>query len=124
MLKLGQAGRTLRVVNDQFGSPTSTADLAEATLQLIDHQASGLFHVTNSGVTSWYEFAQSTMKAFGVKADLAPQSTEDWVKSRPKQAKRPLYSVLDCKKYTSVTHQILRDWNEALADYRSDCQRV
>lgn len=124
MVKLAQAGRPLRVVNDQMGSPTSTADLAVATLQLIDHQASGLFHITNEGVTSWYEFARAAVQEFGVEADLAPLTTAEWVKLRPKQARRPMYSVLDAHKYEAVTGKTLRHWSLALRDYRTSCQTV
>lgn len=119
MVKMGQAGRPLRVVSDQFGSPTSTVDLSEATLELVDRSAGGLFHITNSGITSWYEFAQTTLREFGVEADLAPLTTTEWVKLRPKQAKRPLYSVLDGEKYTAITGKTLRHWTEALSDYRT-----
>ena len=124
MVKLAQAGRQLRVVNDQVGSPTSTADLAVATLQLIDHQASGLFHITNEGVTSWYEFARAAVQEFGVEADLAPLTTAEWVKLRPKQARRPMYSVLDAHKYEALTGQTRRHWSLALRDYRTSYQTV
>ena len=124
MVKLARLGRPLRVVNDQFGSPTSTLDLASATLQLIDARAKGIFHVTNEGFTSWYEFARETVREFGVEADLAPVTTSEWVKLRPQQAKRPLYSVLDCQKYRDVTGQSMRQWNEALRDYRISCDLV
>jgi dTDP-4-dehydrorhamnose reductase len=118
IIKLAQAGRPLRVVNDQIGSPTSTVDLAEATLRLIDQKATGLFHVTNAGVTSWYDFAAEILRQFGLAADLAPVTTDEWVRMRPKQAKRPAYSGLDCSAYESLTGQVLRGWKEALAAYQ------
>ena len=118
IVKLAQAGRPLRVVNDQVGSPTLTTDLAEATLRLIDRKASGVFHVTNFGTTTWYEFAEAILKEFGVTADLAPVTTAEWFQIRPKQAKRPAYSVLDGEAYTRATNHRLRPWREALSDYR------
>jgi dTDP-4-dehydrorhamnose reductase len=118
IVKLAQAGRPLRVVSDQVGSPTSTADLAEAALRLIDRKASGIFHVTNFGTTTWYEFAEAILTAFGVTADLAPVTTAEWLRIRPRQAKRPAYSVLDGEAYTSATNHRLRPWREALGDYR------
>jgi dTDP-4-dehydrorhamnose reductase len=119
IVKLALANRPLRVVNDQIGSPTSTVDLAEATLRLLDRKASGIFHVTNSGITSWYEFTAEILRQFAVSADLAPVTTEQWLAMRPKQAKRPAYSALDGSKYTEVTGKAMRDWREALADYRA-----
>lgn len=124
IVKFAQAGRPLRVVKDQVGSPTSTVDLAEATLRLVDHDASGIFHVTNSGTTSWYEFAAETLRQFGVSADLAAVTTDEWLGMRPKQAKRPAYSVLDGSRYTEVTGRKMRDWHEALRDYRASFGNV
>ena len=120
MVKLARAGKPLRVVSDQRGSPTSTLDLADATLRLLDQGAQGVFHLTNSGITSWYDFASATLKAFGISADLAPVTTADWLRVRPKQAKRPAYSGLDCSCYTTATGKTMRPWAEALADYRQN----
>jgi dTDP-4-dehydrorhamnose reductase len=118
IVKLAQAGRPLRVVDDQIGCPTFTVDLAAATLKLIDSSASGIFHVTNSGVTSWYAFAAAILKEFGLSADLSPVTTTHWLELRPKQAKRPAYSVLDVEAYTSAANHSLRHWSEALSEYR------
>ena len=113
------AGRTLRVVKDQVGSPTSTMDLADATLRLLDAKSTGLVHVTNSGTTTWYDFAVAILKAFGLSADLAPVSTAEWLRMRPKQAKRPLYSVLDGTQYQAMTNHTLRHWTKAFEEYRA-----
>lgn len=119
IVKLALAGRPLRVVNDQIGSPTATPDLAEATLRLVDCGASGMFHVTNSGVTSWYGFAKEVLEQFGLTADIGPVTTAEWFKLRPKQATRPSYSVMDTLRYTTATGRTLRPWQEALAEYVS-----
>ena len=120
-VKMARAGRPLRVVDDQFGCPTFTVDLVDATLRLIDKGAQGLFHVTNSGVTTWYKFTEATLREFGVLGDLAPVTTAEWVAMRPKQARRPLYSALDGGAYTRATGQSMRPWQEALHEYRRLC---
>jgi dTDP-4-dehydrorhamnose reductase len=117
IVKLAQAGRPLRVVNDQLGSPTGTPDLADATLRLVDRGAQGVIHLTNSGITSWFEFAKAALEAFGLKADISPVTTAEWFKVRPKQARRPAYSVLDTSRYSDVTGHTPRAWQDALKEY-------
>jgi dTDP-4-dehydrorhamnose reductase len=96
-------------------------DLAQATLRLIEQEAQGILHVTNSGITSWYEFAAATLQTFGVAADLAPVTTADWIRLRPKQARRPAFSGLDCSRYAALTGHVPRPWTEALSAYRESC---
>jgi dTDP-4-dehydrorhamnose reductase len=122
ILSLARAGRSLRVVNDQTGCPTSTVDLAEAALRLNERQASGLFHVTGSGQTTWYEFAKAVLEVFQVESELLPVTTEEWIKMRPRQACRPRYSVLDCSTTTAVTGLQMRPWREALEQYARQLQ--
>lgn len=119
IVKLARAGRPLRIVSDQVGSPTGTVDLAAALFRLVDEKARGIFHLTNSGVTSWFEFASASLKEFGVTSDLAPVTTAEWCRMRPKQARRPAFSVLDGGRYTQVTGQTMPPWQEALAQYRA-----
>jgi dTDP-4-dehydrorhamnose reductase len=118
IVQMARAGRAMRVVDDQFGSPTHTIDLAEATLSLMDKNACGIFHVSNSQTTSWYGFAKATLQAFGLSAGLEPTSTRDWLTTRPRQAVRPAYSAMDCSEFVEVTGQELRPWTDALRDYR------
>jgi len=115
MLKLGRAGKPLRVVNDQICSPTSIADLAEAILALEEAGASGLFHVVNSGAVSWYDFAGMVFATAGVDADLSPVSSDEYAAP----AERPAYSVLNCGKYKQATGRTMRSIEEALAEYLS-----
>jgi dTDP-4-dehydrorhamnose reductase len=75
MLRVAGQGKPLKVVNDQHCSPTYTADLAEATVGLIRAGASGLFHVTNAGGTTWHDFAAEVFRLGGVSADLSPIPT-------------------------------------------------
>jgi len=121
ILKFARAGRPLKVVNDQLGCPTYTTDLARATLNLIDVDAMGIQHVTNSSPTTWFDFANATLQEFGFSPSVLPVSTQEWLRMRPKQAKRPAYSVLDMSDYTATTGQTVRDWREALREYRDEC---
>jgi dTDP-4-dehydrorhamnose reductase len=123
MVQAAQAGKPLSVVNDQFGSPTHTVDLAEAILDLLDSGASGLWHATNSGQTTWFDFATAVLEEFGVKAEISPISSADWAQKRPTSAIRPGYSVLDLAALERRIGRTMRPWRAALADFRAAVQR-
>jgi len=72
------------VVQDQLGSPTSTVDLALATLNLVDRNGQGIFHITTPDKQSWYGFAAAVLEEFKLSADLTPVSTAEWFQIRPK----------------------------------------
>jgi dTDP-4-dehydrorhamnose reductase len=118
MLNAARAGKPLKVVNDQTGSPTFTHDLAEATLNLIDAGARGIFHVTDSGHTTWYDFTRAILEEFDLKADLSPTTSAEWKQTRPNSATRPAYSVLDCSDYERLTGKKLPHWRDGLHRYR------
>jgi len=113
MLRLAGQGKPLRVVADQRCTPTYTADVADATVGLLDRGATGLFHVVNSGECTWYEFAAEIFRQSEVTADLTPITSAEF--NAP--AKRPAYSVLSTAKLTSVLGSPLRPWQDALAAY-------
>jgi dTDP-4-dehydrorhamnose reductase len=117
ILNAARAGKPLRVVSDQTGSPTYTRDLADATLALLDAKASGTFHFTNSGQTTWFDFTRAILDEFKVLAELQPITSAEWQKTRPQSAIRPTYSVLDASDFTQVTGQTPRPWRGALAAY-------
>jgi dTDP-4-dehydrorhamnose reductase len=117
IVERGRQGATLKVVDDQIGSPTYTGDLAQSTFDLLDHGQSGLWHVTNSGQASWFEFAQAALKEFGVSAQVSSCSTAEWLKMRPKQAIRPAYSVLDVEPIARAVGRPMRPWRQGLADF-------
>lgn len=112
MLKLGAERDTLKVVNDQFGKPTYTVDLAEMIKTIIEDQLDyGIYHVTNKtkeGGISWYEFAQEIFKISKIEVKVEPCTTEEF----PRPAKRPKYSALINTKLNKT-----RDWKEALIEY-------
>jgi dTDP-4-dehydrorhamnose reductase len=112
MLKVAGMGKPLRVVHDQHCTPTSTHDLAVAIVALIRSDVYGLFHLTNSGHTTWHDLAAEAFRLSGVKADLTPITSAEF----GAKAKRPPYSVLDCGKADHLGIH-LRPWQEALAYY-------
>lgn len=113
MLRLAGQGKPLKVVNDQRCTPSYTADVADATAQLLERGAAGLFHVVNSGDCTWYEFAAEIFRQSGIAADLTPITSTEF--GAP--AKRPAYSVLSTAKLASVLGQPPRHWTDALAAY-------
>jgi dTDP-4-dehydrorhamnose reductase len=117
MVELARKGVPLSIVNDQIGSPTFTDDLAEATFDLLDQNAAGLYHVVNSGQASWFDFAVATLEAFNISHPVAPISTEGWRAKRPGQAIRPAYSVLDTTKIANQLGRPIRPWRDALANF-------
>jgi len=132
MLRLAGERDELRVVNDQRCTPTSAADLAGWIAALIGTDAYGLYHATNAGNCTWYEFAVEIFQSAGRRVSVVPISTAEYVRSdrlqpvkgpaeaghyEPSKAKRPPYSVLDCAKLQRVTGLTFRPWETALAEY-------
>jgi dTDP-4-dehydrorhamnose reductase len=120
MVDVARAGKSLRVVSDQIGSPTYTYDLADATLDLLDRDARGIYHVTNSGRTTWFDFAGAIFEEFDLKPDLQPITSADWKAMKPQSAIRPAYSVLDLSKFEETVGRRMRPWREALKDFRAN----
>jgi dTDP-4-dehydrorhamnose reductase len=111
ILERGRAGQPLRVVRDQQGSPTWTRDLARAVFSLLEVNApTGTYHVSNSGATTWFDFARSALEIADVQTQITPVTTAEF----PRPALRPAYSVLDCSK-TAALIGPQRSWRAALA---------
>jgi dTDP-4-dehydrorhamnose reductase len=99
MVKLTGEKPELKVVNDQRGRPTSAQHLAAATLKLLHHEQSGVFHVTDGGECTWYEFAAEIARLAGhEQCRISPCSSDEF----PRPAKRPAYSVLDLSRAEAV----------------------
>ena len=113
MLELGRKNRSVSVVTDQYGSPTYTADLSDAIRMAIQKDLRGIYHVTNSGTCSRYEWARKIFELTGNEVSVLPLKTADY--KRP--ADVPQNSSLDCTKYTTTTGQKMRPWQEALEEY-------
>ncbi|MBI3115483.1 MAG: dTDP-4-dehydrorhamnose reductase [Candidatus Kerfeldbacteria bacterium] len=109
MLQLSKKKRSLKVVNDQTGSPTYTRDLADAVHRLVASAAPvGIYHRTNDGAVTWYEFARTIFRLAGRRVDVQPCTTDEF----PRPAKRPANAVLQTTKLPP-----LRPWRDALAAY-------
>jgi len=105
---------TLRVVDDQTGSPTYSSDLAAAVRILLEQRHQGIFHVTNRGSCTWYAFTKKILACAGFEhVNVEPIRTSELNLSAP----RPAYSVLNTRKFTDATGKIMRFWQLALPDY-------
>ena len=113
MIRLGEERGEVGVVHDQVGSPTYTVDLAKFMVELMETEQYGIYHATNSGVCSWYEFAVEIFKQAGMNVTVNPLTSDQFL--RP--AARPEYSVLSKKKIEEKGLIPLRDWKEALSAY-------
>jgi dTDP-4-dehydrorhamnose reductase len=113
MVNKGRNDGWAKVVTDQALSPTYTHDLAEATKALMEREARGLFHLTNEGECSWFEFAQATFDISGLVVNLEPTTTV----TGDRRAKRPAYSALASERLQELGVEPLRPWREALAHY-------
>ena len=114
MLRLGRERESLGVVFDQIGSPTYARDLAQAILTAIDKGiVPGVYHFTNEGVCSWYDFTRAIHRIAGITGcKVSPIHTADY----PVPAKRPHYSVLDKSKIKSAYGIDIRWWEDALKE--------
>lgn len=117
MIRLMYEKDEIKVVNDQVGSPTYAADLAEVILKIIGKGQSaignwkpGIYNFSNEGIISWYEFAVAIKEIINSPCDVKPITTADY----PTPAKRPAYSVLDKTKIQETFGIDLKDWKESL----------
>jgi dTDP-4-dehydrorhamnose reductase len=115
MLNIGKKYDTLRVVNDQIGTPTYTYDLARLLVDMVESEKYGYYHATNEGgYVSWYDFACEIFKQAGYSTKVVPVTTEEYGLSK---AKRPFNSRLDKSKLAENGFESLPTWQDALARY-------
>ena len=114
ILRAAREKGALTVVNDQWSSPTYTKDVCGAVSELIKTIDYGTYHITNSGITTWYEFTEEILKQAGLTGVvLTPCAAEDY----PRPAKRPRYSPLHNGRWAAAGREPLRPYTEALSDY-------
>lgn len=118
MLRLGQEKPQLQVVHDQKGSPTYTVDLARFLEELVQTEKYGVYHASNSGDCTWFEFTQAIFEeakelGFMIKAQVEPCTTEQF----PRPAPRPANSVIDHLSIRTNGLTDLRPWREGLVDF-------
>ena len=115
MIGLSKKNKELKVVNDQVGCPTYAKDLAKAIKEIIDKKSEkyGIYHVTNKGEVSWYEFAKKIFEIKKIEIKVNPCTSEEF----PRPAPRPHYSVLNNQKWINAGFTPLRYYEEALKEY-------
>ena len=101
------------MVNDQTCTPTYAADLAQASLQLMSTEAFGLYHWTNSGCCTWYQFACEIFRQVGAAVQCVPISSAEYAA----RAARPYYSVLSTRQFEQLGFDPPRHWQDDLRDY-------
>jgi dTDP-4-dehydrorhamnose reductase len=112
MVNAAAQGRSLRVVDDQRGAPTTCRALARQLKVAAEEGWHGLVHTTCAGETTWHGFAQAIFLAKGIAADLSPCATADY----PTPAKRPAYSVLDNHRRRTLGPDLMPHWHDALLE--------
>ena len=120
MLNVGKTHDTLKVVNDQIGTPTYTFDLARLLVDMIETEKYGYYHATNEGgYISWYDFACEIFKQAGYPTKVIPVSTEEYGVSK---ATRPFNSRLDKSKLVEQGFEPLPTWQDALSRYLKEIE--
>ncbi len=112
MLKFSETREEISIVSDQIGSPTYAGDLAEAIIKIVLSSSTiyGVYHYSNSGAISWYDFAVEIFKNFGKKIEVKPIKTKYY----PTAARRPEFSVLDTTKIENNFYCTINDWQTSL----------
>lgn len=112
MMKLGSERDSLNVIFDQIGTPTYAADLADTILKLLSSETffPGIYHFSDEGVCSWYDFTKSIHRIAGITCDVHPIETRDY----PTRTPRPHYSVLNKAKIKSIYGISIPHWEESL----------
>ncbi len=113
MLNLAKTRDTVTVVNDQFGSPTYTYDLAKLLVDMVQTEKYGVYHATNEGICSWYEFACAIFKEAGIEMNVLPISSAEYAA----KAKRPYNSRMSKDKLEENGFDRLPTWQDALKRY-------
>ncbi|MBI9053491.1 MAG: dTDP-4-dehydrorhamnose reductase [Bacteroidales bacterium] len=125
MLKYSQEREELKVVFDQIGTPTLAKNLAEAILQIISQSINkeyfvpGIYHYSNEGVCSWYDFAKAIVDKSNTKCKVNPIESKDY----PTPVKRPFYSVLNKHKIKSTYNIEIPHWTDSLNIFFNDLQK-
>ena len=113
MLRLSKTNNQLSIVNDQIGSPTYTRDLSRLLVDMLETNKYGLYHATNEGYCSWYEFANTIFKLANINIDIKAINSNEYAS----RAKRPLNSKLSKDKLIEFGFKPLPHWEDALKDY-------
>ncbi len=118
MLNLAKNHDRITVVNDQFGSPTYTHDLARLLVDMVQTEKYGVYHATNEGICSWYEFACAIFEEAGISMNVVPVSTAEY----GAKAARPANSRMSKEKLSRNGFERLPEWRDALKRYLAELQ--
>ena len=113
MLDIAKRQKSVSVVNDQSGCPTWTVHLSQAVAELIETERYGMYHVTNYGSATWYEFAGEIFRLSGSDINVIPVTSEEF----PRLAKRPHNGILDLHPLPDMLKRNMPSWQEALGEY-------
>lgn len=121
MIRLGNERDEINVVSDQFGTPTWARDLADAILQIINqitnsNDQPGIYHYSNEGNISWYDFAGEIMKLAKLSCEVNAIGTLEY----PTKAERPKYSVLNKSKIKNILNKNIAQWEDSLRQYLNE----
>lgn len=120
MINVGKTHDTVRVVNDQIGTPTYTLDLARLLVDMAESEKYGYYHATNEGgYISWYDFCVEFYKQYGLNTTVIPVTTEEYGLSK---AVRPFNSRLDKRKLVEAGFEPLPTWQDAVARYLKEAE--
>ena len=116
MIKLANSGKKIKVVSDQIVTPTYAKELAAKVSQLVRTDKYGLYHITNNGGCSWFEFASAIFELTGIDADISPTSSSEFAS----RARRPAYSVLENRNLRLLGLDDMAQWRDALKVYLAE----
>jgi dTDP-4-dehydrorhamnose reductase len=116
MLRLAESNNKIRVVSDQYGTPTSALELARVIIYLMETESYGIYHATNEGGTNWYEFALTIFQKAGKSVEVEAIPTSEY----PTPAKRPMYSILENKALRERHGYVMMDWKDAFEEYMKE----
>ena len=120
MINVAKTHNTVRVVNDQIGTPTYTKDLARLLVDMIETDKYGFYHATNEGgYVSWYDFCKEFYKQYGLATAVVPVTTKEYGLSK---ATRPFNSRLDKTKLVKAGFELLPDWRNAVKRYLEEAK--
>ncbi len=120
ILELAETRPELGIVHDQVGSPSYTPDLAANSIALVEKEATGIYHLANSGQASWCELATEAVQCADLECRVKPITSSEY----PQKACRPAFSVLDLSKFTATTGITPRPWVQAVREFlflRDNC---
>lgn len=118
--KRAAIGEPLKVVNDQFGTPTYTMHVCNQVLALIGTTQFGLYHATSEGSCSWFDFASEIVKAYGIAAHVVPCTTAEFNVEFPRSAHRPANSVLENQRLKILGLNVMPPWKQGLKEYMDE----